>query len=276
MGPSMPRVQHPNAIDPPPSAQAIAELERVMADGWPALETDRLGDWLLRAGQGWTRRANSVLVQGDPGRPLPEAVQIAERWYAARALPAQFALPVSADADGTTLDEPLARLLAERFYALQEANPVLVADVGQLPALAEGMPPVTADGHLQPGWLEAFAAYRPIVPGVTEQVLTGSAGQLFLSVPDPDRPSGPLARPLAIARMSVAPGWAGVHAMWVDPQHRRRGLATALLAAVATLGGEHHMPRVYLQVDAANPTALEVYQRLGCTVHHGYRYAAAS
>src|SRR4051794_20359625 len=35
----------------------VRELEEVAALGWQAAETERLGDWLLRASGGWTGRA---------------------------------------------------------------------------------------------------------------------------------------------------------------------------------------------------------------------------
>ena len=49
------------------SPLGVEDLERVAARGWPGLEQDTLGEWLLRAGGGFTGRANSVLVVGDPG-----------------------------------------------------------------------------------------------------------------------------------------------------------------------------------------------------------------
>jgi hypothetical protein len=56
-------------IVPPGPAQTISaqELERLMVDGWRPLELEQLGDWLLRASGGFTRRANSALALGDPG-----------------------------------------------------------------------------------------------------------------------------------------------------------------------------------------------------------------
>ncbi|MBW8766779.1 MAG: GNAT family N-acetyltransferase, partial [Geodermatophilales bacterium] len=37
-----------------------AELELLTAESWRGLERERYGDWLLRAGGGFTGRANSV------------------------------------------------------------------------------------------------------------------------------------------------------------------------------------------------------------------------
>jgi hypothetical protein len=59
----------------------IDHLERAAAQHWQAPETQRLGEWLLRAAQGFTGRANSALPLGDPGMPLPEAVAAVTDWY---------------------------------------------------------------------------------------------------------------------------------------------------------------------------------------------------
>ena len=52
-----------------------------------------MGDWLLRAADGFTGRANSALAAGDPGRPLPEAVEAVRAWYARLGQPAMIAVP---------------------------------------------------------------------------------------------------------------------------------------------------------------------------------------
>ena len=71
----------------------IEDLERAAAQHWQAPETERLGDWLLRAAQGFTGRANSALPLGDPGVPLPAAVAAVQDWYRRRALPPMIVLP---------------------------------------------------------------------------------------------------------------------------------------------------------------------------------------
>ncbi len=245
----------------------IADLEQVMVDGWPALETDRLGDWLLRASAGFSARGNSVLTTGEPGLALPQAVRVARQWYAARGLPARFCLVT--DVAGAPFAGALPALLLADGLTADTPTLTLTAAARDLPALRAELPGVTVDAALTLPWLTAFAAYRPIRPGVTEGVLTGSAGQLFLSLP-----GGPAGRPRAIARMSIAPGWAGIHGMWVDPEHRRQGLATALVATIAHLAKDHHMPRVYLQVPRSEEGARAAYAALGFTAHHGHVYLA--
>ena len=62
----------------------IDDIERAAALHWQAPDTERLGEWLLRAAASFTGRANSALPAGDPGRPLPEAVAAVEGWYRRR------------------------------------------------------------------------------------------------------------------------------------------------------------------------------------------------
>src|SRR5438270_176346 len=57
-----------------------------------------LGEWLLRAAGGFTGRANSALAAGDPGMPLPQAVDQVCRWYAARGLPPALTAALAAAA----------------------------------------------------------------------------------------------------------------------------------------------------------------------------------
>lgn len=90
---------------------SIAGLEVAAAPSWRALEEDKLGDWLLRAADGFTGRANSALAVGDPGVPLADAIEVVGRWYRARDLPAMIAVPYpAAQPDNSELDLILARL----------------------------------------------------------------------------------------------------------------------------------------------------------------------
>src|SRR6185436_11590647 len=86
----------------PHRALSVEDLQRVMVGAWPAMETARLGDWVLRASRGFTQRANSVMTAGSPGTPMPAALDSVERWYAARALAPNLTVagPVGFDAAG--------------------------------------------------------------------------------------------------------------------------------------------------------------------------------
>jgi hypothetical protein len=141
----------------------IDELERAAARHWQAPETQRLGEWLLRAAQGFTGRANSALPLGDPGVPLPAAVAAVTDWYRRRRLPPMIVVPRPLhDARGHRLDD----FLAERTWALRSAPAlVMTAAIADIPRAHSD---VQLDPEPAPDWL-ALYRYRgqqlpPIAP----------------------------------------------------------------------------------------------------------------
>jgi ribosomal protein S18 acetylase RimI-like enzyme len=248
----------------PHTTVSTVDLERLMADGWRAVEEEWLGDWMLRASSGFTGRGNSVLPLGDPGSSLESAVHHAEEWYATRGLPAQFHvdLPPSREA----ADEPLGLVLLDRGYAAVAPTVVMTGASSDLEPLHDGAASVDVSATLEPDWLAAYRKQRPTLAGVTEQLLTGSPGQLFLSMADR---SGPIT---ALARMTVHPGWAGLQALWVEPAERGRGLGRSVLQAAGTLARQRRISSLYLQVEVDNGPAIRLYESEGFRPHHTYVY----
>lgn len=253
----------------PHLALSIESLQRVMVDGWPPLERERLGDWLLRAGGGFTRRANSVMTSGDPGVPVGAALEHVERWYAARGLPPLASL---AGPQGfRTTDDGVGAELVARGYLPQVRTLVMTAASSTLAdASATARHQVTLSDILEPAWLAAYARQREPVPGVTERVLSGSPAQVFACVPASD---GSVA---AIARLSIAHAWGGLSCLWVDPAHRRRGLAEALTAALGAEASGRGIRSIWLQVEEENTAALALYRGMGFRTHHAYEYLVRS
>ena len=249
------------------------ELQKVMAKGWVAMDHAGLGDWVLRSSQGFTGRANSVLPVGDPSLPLDRAIDYVEQWYAERDAPPLFQL--HGEQGFTVEDDTVGAALLGRGYAVGGGRDswqrvlVMTGPSSAVPPLTTESAPVTADSQLQTEWLMAYGEQRQVVPGATEAVLSGSDGQLFMSVRDSG--SG---RIVAIARMAIHPGWAGVFGLWVDPAHRRQGLATTLVSAIAMVARENNMPAIYLQVSGDNADGIAFWERLGFSVHHEYTYLA--
>ncbi len=268
------------AKDVPPRAERAGaahvrvsadDLEKLMADGWVPTERAELGGWLLRAAAGFTGRANSVLPVGDSTLDIAKSVDFCERWYAARDLPALFQL--HGPAGFSEADSALGRELVDRGYVPGPGHPdwerilVLTGASAAVPPLTTESAPVTAEAEVGAEWLMAYGEQRPIVPGVTESVLSGSQGQLFLSVRDEQS-----RRIVGLARMAIHVGWAGLFGVWVHPDHRRSGLARAIVSAAAMVARENNMPAMYLQVSADNAAGVAFWKALGFTTHHEYTY----
>ena len=60
-------------VPPRPSSTGVwaqSDADRLALPGWQPVESEPLGDWVLRASGGFSSRGNSVLALGDPGLPL--------------------------------------------------------------------------------------------------------------------------------------------------------------------------------------------------------------
>ena len=69
--------------------------------------------------------------------------------------------------------------------------------------------------------------------------------------------------------------WLLVESLVVDPAHRRRGLATAVLAEVLDWGASLGATTALLHVETDNAGAIALYEQHGFTTHHTNRYLVA-
>jgi ribosomal protein S18 acetylase RimI-like enzyme len=260
----------PSRRGAPHLAISMHDLERTMVEGWPPLERAELGGWLLRAGGGFTGRANSVLPLGDPGRSLSQAVDSCESWYDERGL-RRHLFALFGPAGFAVEDDPLGRELLARAYEPFNTTSVLTA-------ATRGLPPelphpsgamVRLDSAPSPQWWDAWAGPGSLTPSFTrataEAVMCGSPDQLFASL----EVNGVVA---GVARLALAQGWAGVFAVRVTAEHRRQGVALQLMAALADASRVRGIRSMYLQVMNASKPAMSLYERLGFSTHHEYCY----
>jgi ribosomal protein S18 acetylase RimI-like enzyme len=176
--------------------------------------------------------------------------------------------------DGGSPCQQLDTHLSERSWVTRQAPAfVMVADLDALPA-AEDLPAgaeFQLDAEPDDQWL-AMYHYRgqDRQPPVMRTVLLSAQAQAFASIRD--RASGEV---LAIGRLSIADGWAGIAAVEVAGKHRRRGLGTALTAAICAEAASRGVRRVFLQVETRNAAAAALYERCGFRYSHRYHYRIA-
>ncbi|WP_433387547.1 GNAT family N-acetyltransferase [Micromonospora sp. KLBMP9576] len=243
-----------------PTAAAVIELELAADEAWPAPVQGRLGDWRLRAAEGWTGRANSALPVGDPDRPLPAALDAVQRWYAERGLPPLVNTPLP-------LAAPVGAELDARGW--DGRPPVLVQTVplAALPPAApqHAGPPVELAAAPSDDWLAVAAGRKGGLPDAARHVLTAVEQVRFAHV----YADGTL---LAIGRGTVTgPGrWLGLSLVEVLPEARRQGLAGRIVRALVDWGVAAGASRAFLQVEQRNTPAVALYRSLGFTTHHTY------
>lgn len=243
----------------PHRAISNEDLQRVMVAGMPPLESAALGDWQLRAADGYTGRANSVLVVGHPDRSTTDAITFCDRWYRERGLKPMYQLPLPLGSD--PMQDDLGRELLDTGHDYVMRVLIMTARTQDVAGfrtghLVEGRPQVDDE------WFsfsdEKFADHR----GTAQQVfeLTDS---VFLIAPG-----------AGVARLTFGHGWAGVFGVHVAPDQRRRGIGRDLVVAGAQAAQERGVCLMYLQVTPDNP-AVRLYRDLGFTEHHEYWYAQA-
>jgi N-acetylglutamate synthase len=256
---------------------SIIEIERVAAAHWRGTEEEWLGGWLLRAAEGFTGRANSALPLGDTGLPLDDALAAVTGWYRARGLPPMIAvpLPVRAKAgDGCPAAEHLDDQLSERSWPTRPGPAfVMTAELPKTPAPA--VLPAGAgfrvDDEPDDAWLAMYHYRgRDDQPPVSRKVLMSAASQAFVSIR-----SGGGREVMAIGRLSMAAGWAGITAVEVDKSLRRAGLGRAMTAGICAEAARRGVRHVFLQVETANAAAIALYEQCGFRYSHRYHYRVA-
>lgn len=244
---------------PPPQRVGADELERIALPGWLAL-SEPLGEWTLRAGGGFTGRANSCLAVGDPGLPVLDAAHRIEAHAALNAIPARAQV-----VQGGEPEAALRALGWDDTYVATDVLAVRLADfLGTEPPAAG----VRVTETLEVPWWHAYAESRPaaVDPALLRLILVGHPPCAFGSAGG--------AEPFAIGRGHLSGDWLGYSAVWTRPQHRQQGWATGILRTIGHWAARRGARYAYLQVATANTTAVAAYERLGFRLHHRYRYLA--
>ncbi|WP_371606161.1 GNAT family N-acetyltransferase [Streptomyces sp. NBC_01213] len=244
-------------------AASFGELALVTARAWQPVESELLGDWRLRAAGGFTRRANSVLPLGDPGLPLGEALGTVRRWYGERGLPAY--VQTATGAEGT--QERLCADLEEHGWRREVSAEVRIAALAPIGDLDTDVSAVRTSRQPDGAWLSRYQRFETPGPHVLK-VLGSGPSVWFASVPG----DGPAGVPAAIGRCVVDGRWAGFMAVEVGPEHRRRGLATAVMTALARTALDEGASAAWLQVESDNEGARALYDRMGFATHHRYHH----
>ncbi|OEJ44822.1 GNAT family N-acetyltransferase [Streptomyces agglomeratus] len=242
-------------------AATFEELARAGARAWQPVESEPLGEWLLRAAGGFTRRANSALPLGDPGMPVGVALGHVRDWYAARGLPAY--VQVATGAEGT--QERLAAELAHHGWSREVTAQVRIAGLAPIGGLDSDVSRVALHRECDAGWLSRYQRFTEPGPHVL-RVLESGPSVWFASV------AGGGETPAAIGRCVVDGRWAGFMAVEVDPAYRRQGLAGAVMTALARRALDEGASAAWLQVEADNEGARALYDGMGFATHHSYHH----
>lgn len=226
-------------VPPRPSVRmrvSPREAELHTASLWATVETNPLGDWLLRTDTALVgrlrRRGNSCLAMGDPGLPFDQAAAAVRSFYDERGRPPYVQVEAGSPED-------------DAFVATGwQHDP-------------------TGDAEMRLASLSQVRRRLRAVPDLADLVADGP--RAVATVADGGAT-------WARGEAAVDGDWIGVHAVEVDPAHRRQGLANAVLAELLGWGAEQGATTVWLHVETDNAPAITWYDGLGLAPHHTCRY----
>lgn len=246
------------------SVKADAEkLVALAADCWGCLESETVEGWELRAGAGFTNRANSVWPLGATPRPLSRTLDVIRAWYAERGLPPQVLTTV-----GSELDAELAALGSPAHNAALMQTAAVDPAIEALVARAHPNVPVSTAERPQDRWLRLYRAGT--VPTEAKTILGSGPRYCYATIYDEH--SG---EPLSIGRAVLAGesgSWVGLAGIETAPDARRRGLARLILRTLLQWAAQRGAEHALLEVLPDNEGALTLYGELGFTTAYEYHY----
>ncbi len=235
----------------------VRKLELLGAASWPALERDEIDGWLCRFSGALGNRANSVLPRDRGHLPLSEKIAQAEAYYSRRDAEVLFQISPAAQ------PAELRSELAGRNY--ESVNDVKVMTKDDLRDLSTRCSSRTATLFDSPNteWMQNLTridGMSGIDSRIFQRIISSvTLSQAFASVASSDGPC------VAVGRAVVQDGWIGFFNLATAKESRRQGYGRSVMSALARWGVSAGATRAYLQVDAENEPAIQLYASLGFT-----------
>ena len=239
-----------------PLTLRVLELDQICNLTWPASEELEHSGWLMRAANGVTNRANSVLpleANLEVGALLnfDEKLAVAQEFYKTRNLPTIFQVAL-----------PTWQLLSDKLRSIGAVATLcgntMVADLTSSKQIVSTEYVIEKSNQPSDEWL----AVQP-TPGI-EKVMSRCASTYLTVVKN--------GRAIATCRFALAKDWTSITRVYVHPEFRGQGLAKAIVAAALEASFEQGATKAVLQVEASNAIAIGVYESLGFNFHHEYSF----
>lgn len=242
----------------------IAAIEKVLADSWPAERVEPLGGWTMRFNEGYSRRANSVITDTDPGMDVDEAIERVEARYRSYRLPPAFAIsPITQPAD---LDQ---RLAAKGYRA--EGHSIVMMSPGASMLVHTPWVNISISAHASELWSRrAFEGMdtngRAARLGIVRRIEPPAAyatAEMYGEI---------AATGVAVGRQVGHTRVVALHSLSTSKRLRGKGAGKAVLAALGRWALSFEKSMLILQVERGNTAAMSLYMRFGFRPLYKYHY----
>lgn len=241
----------------------ILDAELLAHRTWPCRDKETYGEWILRAADGYSRRANSALAIGEPPEGILTALDHVNAWFRAREVEPCVKITPLAPA---SLDEAL------EASGWTVATPSLV-----LRRTVEGVALAPRDSNVSwtsvvsDEWFERLSTWD-------EESFEQGACHRALLTRMPDARFAVLRHDGHVVGVLVASsdgGRAHLYDFVMDPRLRGKGFGSAFFGQILSDLLREGIADVTLQVLESNEVARSLYRKFGFVEVHRYHYRVA-
>ena len=256
-------------------AAQIKEIEDLSLNAWPSHQIQIYDGWLLRFSYFYTHRTNSVEQIGSSELPLEEKIRYCEDEYRKWGTPAIFKI--------TPLQDPsFEKMLAERGYHTEHVTDVMLKDLSAADWLSASQEtgreqpdgdtdlPLPVSRFIPDSWIEGLFALKHTTNVMHRQVVPS----MYRAIPRETicvwaSENGRIA---ATGLGILDRGYAGVYAIHVHPDFRRKHLASRVVRKILEEAVKNGAEKAYLQVVHDNLPAIGLYRSLGFRKYYEYSF----
>lgn len=254
-------------------------LVETLVGGWRPLSRLDVDGFAILRSRGITRRANSIVPVDPPTEPQALENALDRVLGLAGASDDPVLVRLYPDSSHAAVDQAL----AERGFSVEAPCDVLELPLGAKTPAPDPRATISI-GPLPDDW---FAASWRLSPrsgeGAREtmhDILAGTPA-VHVGIPAEGTADGEgRAEPTAVGRAALVDHGrtrsAVLNQIATDPEHRREGLATAVVRTLAAASQVQEAERALLEVESDNPAALALYRKLGFRRLGGYHYRVRS
>lgn len=239
----------------------ICHVEELSLNAWPARQTLLDDGWVLRFGDGYTRRANAIYPLYPSQHRLEEKLKACEALYHSQGQPSIFKLTEASQPAG--LDE----FLAAQGYTTDAQTSVQFLDIRH----EEWTAPqdVTLSEAPDADWLAAYAR----MSGLKNEEMRLHEALVRAILPARRFASVRVGDDVVACGLAVLQdGWVGFYDIRTDPAFRRQGHAQGVMKSLLAWAKAAGAAQSYLQMMLNNPPALALYAGLGFRQIYHYWY----
>ena len=243
------------------------ELDLLMAAAWPPLLVQQCDGWLFRSTSGVSRRANSVLVVGQPD-DMAATVAAAESFYRTLGTEALFLV------SDALVPSAVPRYLqgcgfgpSSNTWMLYATTTEVLSAVPATDQWAVRVSPEPTDAWFDTYWVVESTRK----PGASAEVVTRNvllkpdSPAVFVSLSDGDDV-------LAVGQIVIRHGWACTQCLVTVPTARGQGAAAQILRHLAREAEACGVTRMFAAVMADNEASLSLCRATSFRRSHRYSY----